>query len=60
MTLYISRHATATTASHSTRAVRADSWATAELLHAPRIDPPLCNHVWQRHFEQTIRKEGQR
>ncbi|WP_368052517.1 multiple cyclophane-containing RiPP AmcA [Micromonospora sp. HUAS LYJ1] len=60
MTLYISRHATATTADNSTRPVRSEPVLTAERLDLPRIDPPLFNHVWQRIFEQTMRKEEQR
>ncbi|PZG21431.1 hypothetical protein C1I95_07590 [Micromonospora craterilacus] len=60
MTLYISRHAVATTANSSTRSVRPGPVLAAERVDLPRIDPPLFNHVWQRLFEQTMRKEEQR
>ncbi|WP_373293246.1 multiple cyclophane-containing RiPP AmcA [Micromonospora sonchi] len=60
MTLYISRHATAATPNTSARPVRPEPVLMAERVDLPRVDPPLFNHVWQRLFEQTMRKEGHR
>ncbi|WFF08883.1 hypothetical protein O7622_10160 [Micromonospora sp. WMMD1076] len=60
MTLYISRHATASTANNSIGAVRAEPVLVAEQVELSRADPPLFNHVWQQLFEQTLREEQQR
>ncbi|MEU6020686.1 multiple cyclophane-containing RiPP AmcA [Micromonospora sp. NPDC047134] len=60
MTLYRSRHATAATANNSPGPVRAEPVLVAERVDFPCVDPPLFNHVWQRLFEQTLRKEEHR
>lgn len=60
MTLYISRHATAATANNSTRPVPAEPLLVAERVDVPCVDPPLFNHVWQRLFQQTLRKKEHR
>jgi|GEM_PF-2914375 len=58
MTIYLSRNAARTAVVAGTvRSGDGGSPIAGDGPAAPSTDPPLFTHVWQRLFEQSVRKE---